>query len=167
MSKQTQTPGVLPADSPVGLLEQLEMAYNIQDIDLYRSCLHPDFQFYLVSSDVPEIGVDMDGDGFKDNWWGINEEIEYHSRLFNRNLTDQYIPSPASITLSLQVPPESIWQQNTEEGFEHVLIIPCWFDLHLVYDNQADIQAKGYARFHVIGEDGRWTILRWYDESSI
>ncbi|PID27769.1 MAG: hypothetical protein CSB55_07580 [Candidatus Cloacimonadota bacterium] len=153
--------------TPEATLLQLENAYNRQDIELYKECLSDSFHFILINSEYSEIGVDMNNDGIKDNWWGFEQEVNYHENLFTSGSSDGLIPTPVSVNLNLQIPPKSLWEQENETGENPVYIIPCNFDLVLTYSDFQDINAYGYSRFWLILEDDMWKIYRWQDESNI
>ena len=166
MRKQTETPRASIADSPQQVLANLQVAYNTQDIDLYKRCLSESFKFVLVSSEYTELGLDMDGDGIKDDWWGYDEEVLYHENLFVYGSSDGRTPPPYNISLSLQVPPDSLWNSAQTGEEEYNLIVPCYFDLRLSFET-SEILANGYARFFLTEEDDVWKIIRWQDESNI
>ncbi|MCD4652120.1 MAG: hypothetical protein K8S56_10115 [Candidatus Cloacimonetes bacterium] len=168
MRQQRVTTPPIGASDPRILLTNLEDAYNQQNIELYKSCLSDSFVFVLLSSEYNEIGVDMEPyDGIKDNWWGVEQEVQYHENLFGSGSSDGKYPPPYNISLNLQIPPEEMWQQNNEVGKGHQIIIPCFFDLSLNFEELADIKATGKALFYVQEENGFWKIIRWQDESSI
>ncbi len=154
------------AVSPEIALQNLQNAYNTQNIDLYKQCLSESFTFVLVSSESTEIGIDMDGDGLKDDWWGYDEEVEYHENLFVYGSSDGRTPPPYNISLTLQVPPDSIWSYSQIDDETYNLIIPCYFDLRLSYES-SEIVSNGYARFFLTEDEGVWKITRWQDESNI
>jgi hypothetical protein len=155
------------SNTPEELLKNLETAYQTQDIDLYKKCLSEDFKFVLLTTEVSDIGTDMDNDGIRDNWWGYSEEVRYHENLFSQGSSDGKYASPYQINLSLRVPTRSVWTQCTETGYEGVLIIPCGFDLRLCFSQSTDIASSGTALFYIRQEGSEWRILRWLDESSL
>ena len=170
MRKQTETPSGRTADSPEQLLRNLEDAYNRRDIELYKDCLSSSFRFVLISDETTDLGVDMDHDGLKDDWWDYDVEVRYTENLFGYGSTESDVPAPSSILLDLQVPPETAWQQSTGDSDDNSvqLVIPCYFDLLLSFgSNYQDITASGYALFFVAQQDGVWRIERWQDESNI
>ncbi|MCD4830021.1 MAG: hypothetical protein K8R90_11385 [Candidatus Cloacimonetes bacterium] len=167
MRKLSVTPVVRSADSPLQLLLNLEDAYNHRDIELYKQCLATSFRFVLIGAESVELGVDMDCDGLRDDWWDYDVEVRYHENLFGYGSSDGALSAPSAISLDLQIPPEEVWQQDAQDGYESRLIIPCYFDLRLTFaGNYQDIAAGGYALFFVVEKDGVWKIERWQDQSS-
>lgn len=150
--------GGYPPDSPDNVLRNLALAYNHKDINLYKSCLSESFRFQIKNSDIGTVGVD---------WWGFEQEIEYHNNLFNKGSSDGSFGPPDNIFLNLEIPPQSAWQYNNQIGHENWVIISCPFYLHLYYNFTADITASGYARFYLKQEDGHWVIAIWVDESIV
>lgn len=152
--------------SPEEVLQNLERAYKEKNINIFKSLLHPDFRFELLSSEVNQIGVDIDGDGFKDSWWGYDQEIEFTSNMFYYGSSDGLYPVADMIDLRLQIPPQANWQTDPEVGHENWIIIPCSFDLILSYNSMnTSYVANGVARFYLRKDDGRWSIAIWRDES--
>ncbi len=154
-------------NTPLNVLKNLEKAYNQQDIELYKSCLSPSFRFEIISSEAEEIGIDMNNDGVKDNWWDYQQEITYSENLFKKGSTDGSLQAPSNINLVLTIPPESSWIKDNESGHENWIIIPCYFNLKLSYYNSADYPSSGFARFYLKPENGNWVIAIWRDESNI
>lgn len=152
--------------TPIELLQNLEKAYSEKNIKIFKSLLHPEYRFELLQSEYSSIGIDMDGDGIKDSWWGYDEEIELHKNMFDGGSSDGLYPSPDKIELKLQIPPEELWEKDPAEGREDWLIIPCFFNLSMVYyETNSSYVASGVARFFLLKEGGRWYIRIWRDES--
>lgn len=145
-------------DSPDNVLRNLMLAYNQKDIDLYKNCLDKSFRFQVKSQQSPEIGQD---------WWGYEQEIEFHKNLFSNGSSDGKYSSPTNIYLNLEIPPSSMWEKDTQIGHENRVIISCPFYLQLSFKNHPDIVASGFARFHLKQTDGRWYIVIWVDESNL
>ncbi len=146
---------VYPPNSPDNVLRNLSAAYNQKDIEMYKACLSSSFRFQILSTDVNTIGVD---------WWGFEQEVEYHKNLFSRG-SSTGLSSPDNITLNLEIPPQSAWVNDNQVGHENWIIIACPFYLSLQYTNFLGRSAFGYARFYMKMEDGRWVIAIWVDES--
>ncbi len=151
---------------PLELLMNLEKAYQEKNINLFKELLHPQYRFELLQSEYSTIGIDMDGDGIRDSWWGYDEEIELHKNMFKSGSSDGSYPAPDKIDLRLQVPLEELWEKDPAEGREYWVIVPCYFSLSLVfYSSNSSYAANGVARFYLCEENGRWYIRIWRDES--
>jgi hypothetical protein len=161
----SQTYTIRANTNPRNVLENLQASYNQQDLNLFIKCLSLDFRFELLSADTDIIGIDMDGDGYKDNWWDYEKEVEYHRNLFNNGSDD--VPSPDNIYLNFQIPHAEAWQTDEQEGREDWVIIPVYFNLTLTLYGSTDVSADGYARFHLRPEGDEWRIVIWRDESNI
>ncbi|MDD3051647.1 MAG: hypothetical protein PHR06_10945 [Candidatus Cloacimonetes bacterium] len=159
----------LPNNSPENVLKNLENAYNRKDLDLYTSILDKNFHFELISSEAPELnaGIDLDGDGYPDSWWGYQTEIEYHTNLFRDGSTDGRFPPPDEILLLLSIPPEELWLVSDVEGQDGWRIITCDFTLTLKFFTMVNQTASGYATFYLKPENGKWSLAIWRDESFI
>jgi hypothetical protein len=155
-------------DSPEAVLQSLEQAYTQKNLQLFTGCLAPDFRFELLSDEVNSIGIDWNNDGFKDSWWGFEQEAEYHRNLFLEGSSDGSYPPPDQINLRLQVPPQEQWEADTQTGHEEWVVIPCLFDLQLLYTaSNSSIASSGVARFYLKPVGNRWYIAVWRDESNI
>jgi len=144
--------------TPDEVLRTLITAYNQKSIDLYKSILDKGFVFHVLIQNQPELGV---------NYWGYNEEIEYHKNLFANGSSDGKYQSPDYISLNLMIPPESDWKIDQTVGQENWVIILCNFNLLLKYSNRSDITAHGSARYFFKYDNDRWYIAKWVDESNI
>lgn len=155
-------------ESPEALLQTLEQSYKLKNIKMFESCLAPDFRFELLSAEVNVIGIDWNNDGLKDDWWGYEQELEYHTNLFLEGSTDGTYPPPEQINLRLQIPPQSQWEPDNQVGHEEWIVIPCLFDLQLLYSaGSSTLTSNGVARFYLKPIGNRWYIAIWRDESNI
>ena len=153
---------------PKQVLQSLERAYQDKNIDLYKKLLAPDFRFELLSSEVNQIGIDVNDDGIRDSWWGFEQEIQLTENLFKYGSSDGNYPPPDQIELRLQVPPENLWELDPEVDHEDWVIVPCVFDLSLTYlSSNSSLNASGVARFYLKETNKRWHIVIWRDESNL
>lgn len=160
--------GTLRFGTPLEVLQSLELAYKERNINIYKEILAPDFRFELISSEVGQIGIDVNGDGIRDSWWGFDQEVLYTSNLFSTGSTDGSTPAPDDLYLRLQVPPETNWEEDPELGHEDWVVIPCSFDLKLsYYASNSMLTASGIARFYLKPANNRWYIAIWRDESNL
>ncbi|MCB5248895.1 MAG: hypothetical protein WCY87_05865 [Candidatus Cloacimonadales bacterium] len=152
--------------SPEELLRNLEKAYREKNINIFKQLLHPNYRFELLSSEYSQIGIDMDGDGRKDDWWGYDEEVALTQNMFELGSSDGTLPVADEIELRLQIPPQDLWESDPAEGREGWIIVPCYFDLILSYGyNNSSYIANGMARFYLLEEKASWKIIIWRDES--
>lgn len=154
--------------TPAQVLENLELSYRERNINIYKELLSDDFRFELISSEVNQIGIDLNNDGIRDSWWGYDEEVLFTRNLFTEGSSDGSYPPPDDIQLNLQIPPEENWEADPEVGHEDWVVIPSVFDLKLSYFSaNAMITANGVARFYLKPADNRWYIAVWRDESNL
>ncbi|HQP27014.1 MAG TPA: hypothetical protein PLL58_04220 [Candidatus Syntrophosphaera sp.] len=160
--------GSLRCGTPLDVLQSLELAYKERNINIYKELLAPDFRFELISSEVGQIGIDVNGDGIRDSWWGYDQEVLYTGNLFTSGSTDGSTPAPDELTLRLQIPPEANWEKDPELGHEDWVVIPTPFDLKLsFYASNSMLTASGVARFYLKPANNRWYIAIWRDESNL
>jgi len=154
--------------TPVELLQNLELAYKERNINIFKDLLALDFRFELIASEVNQIGIDVNGDGIRDSWWGYEEEVAFTENLFVHGSSDGSYPPPDDLQLRLQIPPEENWENDPELGHEDWIVIPCMFNLSLsFYASNSLITANGVARFYLKPMNNRWYIAIWRDESNI
>ncbi len=154
--------------TPLDVLNNLELAYTQKNLELYKSVLAEDFRFELISSEVDLIGIDVNNDGIKDSWWGLEQELEFTDNLFNYGSSDGVYPPPDQIVLRLSVPPQELWELDPEIGHENWVVIPCGFDLQLQFNTiSSSLTASGIARFYLRPQNNRWQIVIWRDESNL
>jgi len=154
--------------SPEELLRNLEKSYREKNINVFRTLLHEDYRFELLSSEYSQIGIDMDGDGIRDSWWDFDQEIEMTRNMFERGSSDGSFPVADVIELRLQIPPQELWEIDPAVGRENWIVIPCYFDLILTYkSSNSSYVANGVARFYLVEERGSWKIIIWRDESNL
>ena len=160
--------GSLRCGTPLDVLQSLELAYKERNINIYKELLAPDFRFELISSEVGQIGIDVNGDGIRDSWWAYDQEVLYTGNLFTSGSTDGSTPAPDELTLRLQIPPEANWEKDPELGHEDWVVIPTPFDLKLsFYASNSMLTASGVARFYLKPANNRWYIAIWRDESNL
>ncbi len=154
--------------TPTELLQNLERAYKEKNLNIYKLLLHPEFRFELIASEVSQIGIDVNEDGFRDSWWGYDQEVELTDHMFRIGSSDGVYPPPDEINLRLQIPTQDLWQNDPELGHEDWIVIPCNFDLLLSYTaTNSSFNANGVARFYVRPVGDRWFIAIWRDESNL
>lgn len=159
---------VIHSRSPEELLLNLEKSYREKNINIFRQLLHKDYRFELLSSEYSQIGIDMDGDGILDSWWGYDQEIELTRNMFERGSSDGTFPVADKIELRLQIPPQEVWEKDPAVGRDTWIVIPCFFDLILSYTSSNSVyMANGIARFFLVEEAGSWKIIIWRDESNL
>ncbi|MBN2829796.1 MAG: hypothetical protein JXR56_05705 [Candidatus Cloacimonetes bacterium] len=157
--------------TPTKTIENLVRAYEQLNTDLFKSCLAEDFRFELIESDAPDIGIDMDGDGIKDSWWGYQQEIRYHENLFENGSSDNSYPPPDQIILEIPTN-DLVWTDDTDSeglpnGYKYTDV---HFSLTLQYNsNGQTISSNGFVRFYLVNKSitdtPRWSIIIWRDNS--
>ncbi len=154
--------------TPREVLQNLELSYRERNINIFKNLLAPDFRFELISSEVGQIGLDLNDDGISDTYWSYTEEVQFTDNLFNYGSTNGSYPAPDDIQLRLQIPPDENWETDPELGHETWVVVPCIFDLKLTYlSTNSMITASGVARFYLKPSGNRWFIAIWRDESNL
>lgn len=147
-----------PADSAWKVLHNFQLAYQTQNIDAYKNCLHDEFEFILLEVDWD----DYDGDGIIDQSWGRDLEELYTTNMFNS-------PEAEIIDLTLEGTGESVWYGDPSG---QTLQLVRSFELEVYYwDAQGDpngYRAIGDAIFRCKpDETGEYKIWQWEDHSEV
>jgi hypothetical protein len=150
------------------VIENLVRSYEQLNVELFKQCLADSFRFELIAQDADEIGIDMDGDGIKDSWWGYQQEVRYHENLFENGSSDNTFPPPDQITL--EIPVDQIeWKTDSEYEEEGYVYKDVRFSLLLQYSGGQTFNSNGYVRFYLknegTDEEPWWSIIIWRDSS--
>lgn len=135
-------PGIFhsPVDSPHKALENLELAYDLRDMDGYMDCFRNDLEFYSVSN------LDTLS-------WGIDTEEYLHFSMFG------YV---SGVELTLSGNEEYPWSADTTGS---TLVLQREYDLNIfIESDSAEYWASGTAHF-VCRQDSleEWYIWQWWD----
>ena len=126
------------------VVENLETAYNYQDLDEYLLCFRDDFFFLTCPPDT---------------FWGYDTEMLFHERMFS-NVDD--------ILLTLSGDAEWTWSgDSTGQSLE--LLRSFYMKVYYTSGSQNALAlAEGQARFICRPDSsGDWYVWRWEDESEI
>lgn len=147
-----------PPDSAWKVIENLTLAYQIKNVELFSDCLHDEFEFFLL----PEDSVDYNGDGIADSSWGRSIEIELTENMFNS-------PNAEIIDLILEGNMESVWYGDST-GTTLMLVRSFWLKIYYWDPDQGPTgySAEGIAVFLCKPDStGEYKIWRWLDQSEI
>jgi hypothetical protein len=139
-------------DSAYKVVENLELAYVSKDLDSYIDCFRDDFEFHLLEQDWD----DYNGDGFEDQYWGLDIEENFHETLFE---------NVEVIELTFQGDFEDPWTQDTTAT---ILIRTFQLKVYTDYQSSQGYQASGSAHFICRPDStGEFYIWQWYDLSDL
>jgi len=140
-----------PVDSAWKVIDNLELAYNTMDLDLYMSCFREDFEFHLPF----QWGG---GYGKQDSFWGYWLEEEFHQGMFNCGQV-------YSIDLQIEGTNQTPW---TGDSTGASLQLNRAFSLYVYLDES---QSEGYLAageaLFICRKDstGEWYVWKWWDQS--
>lgn len=143
---------VLEPISPEKVLNNLVIAYQTTDIDLYLSCLADSFRFHF---DMEDQGLeDMLRElGIKEDWWGKTEE-----RLSTESLLNSFEEQGLVVT-----PLFTIVSSDTVSSTLAVLYTRYAFDPPVI----EGLTVEGTATLHVQkNPQDHWHIAEWWDRVS-
>lgn len=145
--------GALEPITPERALNNLVIAYQTTDIDLYLSCLVDSFKFHF---DIRDQGLeDMLRDlGIKQDWWGKTEERLSTETLFTSFNEQALVVTPVFTVLTSEAtgPTTSVLQTNYT--FDPPVIEGFAVEGTATFSFQQDPQ-------------GRWRIAEWWDRISL
>lgn len=156
------------SDSPQTLLEDLKLAYNLRDIDLFKELLSDDFKFvFNLDTSITDlkrfVAEDIDNDGQLEYYWGKDREIRSHENMFNQT---------KSIELSFIVPDSSQWTiwldpETGDTNGVYIEVSNIILDLTTNSDYHYRVD-QARQKFGFIDESvdttPKWTIGEWHDE---
>ena len=147
------TPGIV--------IENLKVAFNDRDIDLYERCLHPDY-FYESPSETDSLNVES---------WSRSYDVMVMGKLFDQctafifttvlqKLVKEYGADIADIPAGVKVSnehPEQIWY-----------IYDYDISMDMIFIEYGDFKVQQYMKFVMVeGPPGNWSIIRWIDDTLI
>jgi len=128
----------------------LEVSFNTQDIQLYKSCLSPDFTFYF---DPEDVGRDIDGYIIPESW-----DYEEDWNAVHNMFTDAY-------DVSFNIAESEIG--NPEEGETEYLAEDIPVQLLVMIDENNGFNGNGICDFTFGTYDSNgqtyWRIKDWWD----
>jgi hypothetical protein len=144
------TPGL---ESPAGVVEMIEVAYNDTDVELYKKCLSQNFTFYFDPNDV---GNDVEGYIIPDSW-GYYDEIDAADNMFDNAYSIQL----SIITNNIGEP---------EPSDEDFLAPNVMIELTVMIDSQNGFKAKGPVDFEFESyfndkNEKQWRVINWWDRT--
>ncbi|MFC1511932.1 hypothetical protein ACFL5H_01905 [Candidatus Latescibacterota bacterium] len=147
------TPGVV--------IENLKVAFNDRDIDLYERCLHPDY-FYESPSETDSLNVES---------WSRSHDVMVMGKLLDQctafiftpvlqKLVKEYGANmediPAGVTVSNEHP-DQIWY-----------IYDYDISMDMIFVEYGDFKVQQYMKFVMVEDPpGAWSIIRWIDDTLI
>ena len=147
------TPGIV--------IENLKVAFNDRDVDLYERCLHPDY-FYESPSTLDSLNVES---------WSRSYDVLVMGRLFdecsafvfvagNPALTKEYGSNiegiPAGVTVT-DKHPDDIWYIYNYD-----------ISMDMIFSAYGDIKVQQYIKFAMVEDPPNyWSIIRWIDDTLV
>ena len=140
--------------SPAGVVEYIEDAYIVRNIEDYKECLSPNFTFYFNPLDV---GKEV-GDYIIEESWGYDEEIGAIENMFDQaydieiDLVGKQVGDP---------------EPNDDKYKAYNVQI----NLLVMVDATTGFRANGFVDFEFEsynGEKGEklWRVLNWWDKTT-
>ena len=145
----------LEPTTPENVLQNLILSYRNRDIDMYLTCFsndgeHP-FEFHLLENDWQ----DLNNDGIKDRYWGLETE-----ELFTRNMFER--------AKDIQIDDFRGNVQYVDSHDAEQLVLVRAFNLIVWMDDNLGLTAHGEAEFTFRQDDkGIWHIVKWIDRSMV
>jgi len=147
--------------APGKVIENLEVAFNNLDIDFYERCLHPNY-FYESPSETDSLNVES---------WSRSTDVQVVGLVFEDCTTMVFNPNYISLVKEYgkNIPDIPSGERISDEHPDEI-----WYKYN--YDISMDLYLKkfGEKRIHqfmqfvmVKDNEGKWSIIRWIDETSI
>jgi hypothetical protein len=149
-----------------GVVSLLAEAYEEKDIEKYRACLHPGYEFWFAEDNVDDPGWDWTA------WIGLSEDAAVTDTMFmSQHVTDVRI---AFTNLTTPGDSANFWEYQDVFGADTVLVFWAEFgvDMHVVEDSgeqEIDHWVDGRAKIYLSADPdapGAWTICRIEDKGN-
>lgn len=147
------TPGIV--------IENLKVAFNDRDVDLYERCLHPDY-FYETPSATDSLNVES---------WSRSYDVSVMERLFedctafifttgSSNLIKEYGSNmeniPAGVSVS-EEHPDDVWYIYAYD-----------ISMDMIFKEYGDYKVQQYMKFVMVEDPANhWSIIRWIDDTLV
>ncbi len=149
----SQVRSILEPVTPERVLNNLVIAYQTRDIDLYTSCLADSFKFHF---DIQDQGLEdmLRALGIKEDWWGKTEERLSTESLLTSFQEQGLVVTPVFTVLSSDTVGTTISVLHARYAFDPPVI--------------EGLTVEGTATFHIQqNPQGHWQIAEWWDRVSL
>ncbi len=146
--------------APEVVIENLKVAFNDRDIDLFERCLHPDY-FYESPSEIDSLDVR----------WARSEEVRIVGEIFDDCTAFVFNTSTYSnikeYGSNIQYPPPgSEISDEHPDDIWYIFTYDISMDLYL--KTYGDLKVQQFMEFVLVEDpENHWSIIRWIDETII
>ncbi|MFC1541126.1 hypothetical protein ACFL50_01610 [Candidatus Latescibacterota bacterium] len=146
--------------APDIVIENLKVAFNDRDIDLYERCLHVNY-FYESISEIDSLNVS----------WSRSTDVSVMRNLFDDCLSFVFIPIQSSIIKEygsgITDIPEGA-QISDEHPNEIWRIYNYDISMDLSFRTHGEMRVHQFMKYAMVeDENGHYSIIRWIDETSL
>jgi hypothetical protein len=147
------TPGIV--------IENLKVAFNDRDVDLYEQCLHPDY-FYESISETDSLNIDS---------WSRSHDVTVMKNLFDQ--CTAFIFTPVEQTLVKEyginiknVPPGTKLSNAHPDDIWY--IYEYYISMDMIFIGYGDFKVQQFMKFAMVEDPpNHWSIIRWLDDTQI
>ena len=147
------TPGIV--------IENLKVAFNDRDVDLYEQCLHPDY-FYESVSDTDSLNVDS---------WSRSRDVVVMGNLFDQCTAFIFTPVEQKMVKEYgtnieNIPPGAVISEHHPDAVWYVY--EYYISMDMFFPEYGDFKVQQYMKFAMVEDPaGYWSIIRWLDDTLI
>jgi len=149
--------------TPRKVIDNLEVAFTLLDIDFYERCLHENF-FYRSPSDVDEFDI----------YWSRSVEIETMRKLFAE--CREFIFTPSEIHIYEEygknvpdIPDGAVIDENDDHPDEIWILCDYYIAMDIFFKELGDFKVQQDMKFKMVEdpETHLFSIIRWVDDTQI
>ena len=148
--------------APEVVIDNLKVAFNDRDIDLFERCLHPDY-FYESPSEIDSLEVKL----------ARSEEVQIIGRIFDDCTAFVFTTSAYSMIKEYgsnfqdeDIPQGSNKSDEHPDDIWYIYTYDISMDLYL--KTYGDQKVQQFMKFVLVeDQENHWSIIRWIDETSI
>lgn len=159
--KSSSTPQELVPTSPRNVINNLQVAFNLRDIDFFERCLHEDY-YYVSPSLIDSLDIQ----------WSYSDDILAVRGVMEKSREIIFTPSEINIYEEYganvpNIPETAILETGNEHPDDIWWICDYYITIDIFTNDYGDFKAQQDMKFKMVedNETKLYSIIQWYDES--
>ncbi len=159
--KSSPTPQELVPTSPRNVINNLQVAFNLRDIDFFERCLHEDY-YYISPSLIDSLDIQ----------WSYSDDILAVRGVMEKSREIIFTPSEINIYEEYganvpNIPETAILETGNEHPDDIWWICDYYITIDIFTNDYGDFKAQQDMKFKMVEdtETKLYSIIQWYDET--